>query len=69
LDKPILSITMVTAIDVLGYIPTFRKSYIEPWSETQIIWFLFTISNILAILSLSQYNLLTYNISNSDNSG
>ena len=59
LDKPILSIIMVTAIDVLGYIPTFRKSYIEPWSETMTTWFLFTVSNILAILSLSQYNLLT----------
>jgi hypothetical protein len=59
LDKPILSIIMVTAIDVLGYIPTFRKSYIEPWSETLITWFLFTVSNILAILSLSRYNLLT----------
>jgi len=59
LDKPILSIIMFTAIDVLGYIPTFRKSYIEPWSETLITWFLFTVSNILAILSLSRYNLLT----------
>jgi hypothetical protein len=59
LDQPVLSIIMVTLIDVIGYLPTFRKSYKEPWSETLVTWFMFVVSNIFAILSLSQYNLLT----------
>lgn len=59
LDKPLISVIMVSAIDVIGYIPSFRKSYHEPWSETLISWILFSVSNILAILALSEYNLLT----------
>lgn len=59
LDNPVLAVIMVSIIDVLGYIPSFRKSYQEPWSETLISWVLFSISNILAVLALSEYNLLT----------
>lgn len=59
LDKPLLSVIMVTIIDVAGYIPTLRKSYLDPWSETLFTWFLFILSNILAILSINQYNLMT----------
>ena len=59
LDKPLISVLMVSAIDVIGYIPSFRKSYQEPWSETLISWILFSVSNIFAILALKEYNLLT----------
>ncbi len=59
LDKPLISVIMVSAIDVIGYIPSFRKSYQEPWSETLISWIAFSVSNIFALLALSQYNLLT----------
>ncbi len=59
LKQPLLSILMVSAIDVLGYVPSFRKSYKEPWSETLISWLLFAVANILGILALSRYNLLT----------
>ena len=59
LDKPVLSIFMVAAIDVVGYIPSYRKSYLEPWSETLIAWAAFTIAHIFAIFALSEYNLLT----------
>jgi len=50
---------MVSVIDVIGYVPSFRKSYQEPWSETLISWILFSASNIFAILALKEYNLLT----------
>lgn len=59
LDQPILAVVMVSAIDVLGYIPSFRKSYAEPWSETIIAWVGFAVSNTFAILALSEYNFLT----------
>lgn len=61
LDNPLLSVVMVTAIDVVGYIPTFRKSYVNPWSETVSSWGLFSLSNVFAILALNKYNLLTLN--------
>ena len=59
LDKPLISIIMVSAIDVIGYVPSFRKSYQEPWSETLISWVAFSVSNIFAMMALSEYNLLT----------
>jgi len=59
LDKPLISVIMVSVIDVIGYVPSFRKSYQEPWSETLISWVLFSTSNIFAILALKEYNLLT----------
>ena len=59
LDQPLISVIMVSMIDVIGYIPSFRKSYQEPWSETLISWILFSASNIFAILALEEYNLLT----------
>lgn len=59
LDNPLLAVILVSIIDVIGYLPSFRKTYYEPWSETQNSWIGFTVANILAILALSQYNLLT----------
>lgn len=59
LDEPLVSVMMVSIIDVVGYIPSFRKSYHEPWSETITTWIIFAVSNIFAIMALSEYNLLT----------
>ena len=59
LENPILAILMVSAIDAIGYIPTFRKSYNKPWTETVFSWGTFAIANVMAILALENYNLLT----------
>lgn len=59
LHQPVLSVVMVSIIDVMGYIPSFRKSYTEPWSETLVTWFAFSISNCFALLALNEHNLLT----------
>lgn len=59
LKQPLISVIMVSAIDVIGYIPSFRKSYQEPWSETLVSWVLFSAGNLFAILALNKYNLLT----------
>ena len=58
-QQPLLAVIMVSAIDFLGYIPSFRKSYKDPWSETLLTWIAFSISNTLAIFALGEYNLLT----------
>lgn len=59
LDNPFLAIAMVTTIDVFGFIPTWRKSIAEPWSETVWSWTLFAIGNGFAIAGLLEYNWLT----------
>jgi hypothetical protein len=50
---------LATATDTIGYIPSIRKSYYEPWSETVSTWLGFTFFNFLAIAALRQYNALT----------
>ena len=56
---PLLAVFMVSIVDILGYIPSFRKTFQEPWTETVITWLLFAVGNIFVMLSLGQYNLLT----------
>ncbi len=57
--QPLLAVILVSAIDALGYIPTWRKTYAEPWSETLWSWVFFAIACILAILALNQFNAIT----------
>ena len=59
LDAPLVSIYLVSLIDVIGYIPTIRKTYREPESETYSFWFAMVVVNILILLSLYTYNIFT----------
>ena len=59
LDNPVAAVLMVSAIDILGYIPSWRKSITEPWAETLWSWSAFSIGNFFALLALTEYNLLT----------
>lgn len=59
LHAPLAALLMVTAIDTAGYIPTWRKSFEEPWSETVWSWVLYTLSNLCSLLALQAFNALT----------
>lgn len=59
LESPLLALLMVSAIDGIGYIPTIRKSFVDPWSETISFWATMALVDLLAIISNDQYNLLT----------
>lgn len=59
LDHPLLSVLIISGIDVFGYIPTFRKSYHEPFKEPTLVWGSFIIANSFALLALDDYNFLT----------
>ena len=59
LESPLLAVFMVSIIDVLGYIPSFRKTFEEPWTEPPVPWAIFSLSNLFTILALKEYNLLT----------
>jgi hypothetical protein len=47
--SPLSAIILVTVIDMLGFIPTFRKSYFKPDSETA---FTYSMSGIKFLISL-----------------
>ncbi len=58
-NNPVLAILLISLIDGLGYIPTFRKSFHSPYEETLIFWIAMFIAHIFILLSNEQYNLLT----------
>ena len=58
-NDPVKSIIMVSFIDAVAYIPSIRKSYYEPHTESIKSWILWIISPVLFILALSKYNVLT----------
>lgn len=59
LDSPLYAVLMVSFIDVIGYIPTFRKSYHNPLTEVISSWVFFFLADGMALLALETYNLLT----------
>jgi amino acid transporter len=59
LDNPLLAVIVATSVDVVGYIPTFRKSFYDPWSETLIFWVAVVFSGIFTILAMREYNFIT----------
>jgi hypothetical protein len=59
LNNPYLATLMASAIDFAAAIPTIRKSFYEPRSETISLWICFTIANFLSIVALKDYNFLT----------
>ncbi|MSR73025.1 hypothetical protein EXS61_00230 [Candidatus Parcubacteria bacterium] len=59
LKNPLLTVLIASAIDGLGYIPTFRKTYQEPWSETLAYWLNMFALSVLTMVSNTEYNLLT----------
>ena len=59
LHNPLLSIILVSIIDLIGFIPTFRKSYTEPQTETASTYIISAFSSLLAVGALLDYSLIT----------
>lgn len=59
LKNPLLSVFLVSLIDGIGYLPTYRKSWREPWSETLSYWALMTLTAFITIVASAEYNFLT----------
>lgn len=58
-DNPLLAVILVSLIDALGYIPTIRKLYQEPWTESLLSWSIVTIAHLFSFMALAHYNALT----------
>lgn len=57
--QPVLSVILVSTIDMLGFIPTIRKSWHKPHEETLISYQTNTLRFGLAIIALNHYTLVT----------
>ncbi|MDP3881178.1 MAG: hypothetical protein Q8Q32_03310 [bacterium] len=58
--QPVLSIILLSAIDMLGFLPTVRKSWNLPHSETLFLYAITAIRHALAIVALNEYSIVTW---------
>ncbi|MCX6755438.1 MAG: hypothetical protein NT068_02780 [Candidatus Nomurabacteria bacterium] len=57
--QPIISVLLLTTIDMLGFAPTIRKSWNNPYSETLSMYAITIARYVLVFPSLEAYNILT----------
>lgn len=57
--RALLSVILVSVIDVIGFLPTFRKAYAEPYSETTSSYVLSAIADGFALGALANFGLTT----------
>lgn len=58
-NDPLLSVILITIIDALGFIPTFRKSFYKPNEETALTYFLSAVKFAIAIAALDNITVVT----------
>jgi hypothetical protein len=57
--QPVVSIILLSTIDMLGFAPTVRKSWQAPYSETLSLYVITTFRHALSIIALENYNIIT----------
>ena len=57
--KSPLAVIILTLVDALGFGPTIRKSYHNPYSESLLFFILLTIRNLIVIPALEKYSITT----------
>lgn len=60
LDQPVLSIIILTGVDLCGFVPTVRKSWLSPYSETLSFYIITSFRHILNLFALAEYNVVTW---------
>ena len=58
--QPVVSNILIITINTLANLPTIRKSWNKPHSETLFTWEMGAVRNFLGLLALANYSLLTW---------
>lgn len=58
-EQPLISVFMITIGEIFGFIPTIRKAWHAPHSETAALYEISAVRHSLSILALEKINLLT----------
>ena len=62
-SRPLISLAIVTAAEIISFIPTFRKTRNDPYSESLTSYYLLMLKLSLILVALEKYNLLTVSYS------
>ncbi|HCR81653.1 MAG: hypothetical protein UY13_C0002G0477 [Candidatus Pacebacteria bacterium GW2011_GWB1_47_8] len=57
--QPVLSVILLTTTEVFAFIPTIRKSWRKPYSETLAFYVINTLRFALAVMALERYTVVT----------
>lgn len=58
--QPVMSIILLSTIEMIGFLPTIRKSWNDPYSETLSLYTITTFRHGLSIFALAEYNIITW---------
>ncbi len=58
-SDPTISVIIAVSIDLIAFMPTLRKTWLEPSTETPLLYGMNVIRHILALLSMQTYNIAT----------
>lgn len=58
-SNPLWAVIILTAVDLLGFVPTFRKAYSYPGEEQLTFFVLISCRNIIAAIALEHYSVTT----------
>ena len=58
-DDPFISIFIISSVNIIGFIPTVRKSMLKPQQETAMTFAITALKYIFAIMALETYSLGT----------
>jgi hypothetical protein len=56
---PTISVIIVVCIDLVAFIPTLRKTWVHPETESYLLYTMNALRHVLILLSLSSYNVAT----------
>jgi hypothetical protein len=59
IKQPVAAVILASTIDMLGFIPTIRKSWRKPYEETLVSYQTNTLRFCLALFALNHYTLIT----------
>ena len=57
LKTPLLSVFCNILVSLIGYIPTYKKVYLKPYTETEISWLTSAVAAILSAVSIGSLNI------------
>jgi hypothetical protein len=57
--NPFWSVVLVSLIDFVGFLPTFRKAYQEPGTETVSAFGLSAVANVFSLFAIQNYSVTT----------
>ena len=56
---PTISVIIVVSIDLIAFVPTLRKTYFNPSTETSLLYSMNVARHILTLFSIQTYNIAT----------